>query len=216
MAHSTTNTATRGLTLLSLDSGRFENMTCLSQLFILRENIRTFEIDNDRVHDSVKVHEVFDLIVGTGSGGLVACLVGPLNMLVSEAIEAYIRIHTAVFIPDEKAVLPEERTRRLRKALRALIEEKLAPEHQVADFSDFTRVIPDCKIVITALPNVHVEAPIPFRSFRGRRVSPPPCTLLEAILCTLAHARLFTDVSLCEGSITQSFIAADLGKHQFH
>ncbi|KAH8804118.1 hypothetical protein DL96DRAFT_729183 [Flagelloscypha sp. PMI_526] len=201
----------RGLALLSLDSGRFESLNGLSQLFILREILRTYEFDNELEPDTAKVYEVFDLIVGTGSGGLVACLVGPLEMTVEEAIQAYLIIHTSVFFPGEGNVPVEERTSRLKNVLRTLIEERLSPEEQTSGFSEFNKLTPGCMIVTTALSKANVQYPTAFRSFRGRRGGPPPCNLLETTLSTLAHSHLFSSVSLKQGSITHQFIAADLG-----
>ncbi|KAH8828592.1 hypothetical protein DL96DRAFT_1011500 [Flagelloscypha sp. PMI_526] len=134
----------RGLALLSLDSGRFESLSGLSQLFILREILRTYEFDNDLEPDTAKVYEVFDLIVGTGSGGLAACLVGPLRMPVEEAIQAYLHIHKSVFIPGERDISMEERTARLHDELRKLIEERLSPEEQACRFSEFSKLVPGC------------------------------------------------------------------------
>ncbi|KAH8826706.1 hypothetical protein DL96DRAFT_1709872 [Flagelloscypha sp. PMI_526] len=202
---------TRDLALLSLDSGRFESLSGLSQLFILQEILHTYESDHDLGEDTVKAYEVFDLIVGTGSGGLVACLLGPLRMSISEAIEAYLRIHTTVFASERQIVSIEENTRRLRDALQALIDARLSPTEQESAFSNFDNLVPRCMVVVTALSKAHVEYPTAFRSFRGRRANPPPCSLLEAVLSTLAHPHHFSEVTLKKGSIPLSFIAADLG-----
>ncbi|KAH8794605.1 hypothetical protein DL96DRAFT_1650666 [Flagelloscypha sp. PMI_526] len=202
---------TSGLAFLSLDSGRFEGLSCLSQLLILRENLRTYEVDNDLDADTVKAYQVFDLIVGTGSGGLVACLVGPLRMSVSEAIEAYLAIHKAVFPVNDEKCSVEERTHRLRDALSLVIEDRLSSAEQTSRFSELSKCIPGCMVVITALSKANVKYPLPFRSFRGRRGSPPPSTILETTLATLAYGRLFSEVTLNEGSIIHRFIAADLG-----
>ncbi|KAH8828590.1 hypothetical protein DL96DRAFT_1011470 [Flagelloscypha sp. PMI_526] len=138
----------RGLALLSLDSGRFESLSGLSQLFILREILRTYEFDNDLEPDTAKVYEVFDLIVGTGSGGLAACLVGPLRMSVEEAIQAYLHIHELVFIPGDVNVTIEERTARLQNSLCRLIEKRLPPEAQLSRFSEFSKLVPRCMTTV--------------------------------------------------------------------
>ncbi|KAH8804134.1 hypothetical protein DL96DRAFT_730816 [Flagelloscypha sp. PMI_526] len=211
MANPAQDDEKRGLALLSLDSGRFESLSGLSQLFILREILRTYEYDNELEEDTAKVYEAFDLIVGTGSGGLVACLVGPLRMPVEEAIQAYLGIHRAVFIQGEGNVSAEELTCRLKAALCKLIEDRLSPEEQASRFSAFNKLYPGCMIAVTALSKVNVQNLTAFRSFQGRRGCPPPCNLLDTALSTLAHPHLFSSVTLQQGSITHQFIAADLG-----
>ncbi|KAH8800133.1 ankyrin repeat-containing domain protein [Flagelloscypha sp. PMI_526] len=207
MGNPTPEAGPRGLALLSLDSGQFENLSCLSQLFILRENLRTYEADNDLDEDSVKAYEVFDLIVGTGSGGLVACLLGPLRMSASQAIEAYMRLHAAVF--SQGKISNQERSHRLQDALQALIEEHLTPEEQATHLTEFSKIVPGCMIVVTALPTANIQYSSSFRTFRGRRSGAPPCTLAEALLSTLAFPNLFSGVSIKQGFISQSFRAVD-------
>ncbi|PVH67508.1 FabD/lysophospholipase-like protein, partial [Cadophora sp. DSE1049] len=84
-----------GLCLLSLDGGGVRG---LSTLYILKSIID--RLNNERKTASlppVKPCEVFDLIGGTSTGGLIAIMLGRLEMDVNECIEAYSDLAAAVF-----------------------------------------------------------------------------------------------------------------------
>lgn len=72
------------LCLLSLDGGGFRG---LSSLFILLELMESLDPD-----DPPKPCDVFDMIGGTSTGGLIAIMLGRLKMTVQECIEAYLYI----------------------------------------------------------------------------------------------------------------------------
>jgi len=71
----------RPLRVLSLDGGGVRG---LSALYILQEVMKKFSSDKE-----VKPCEVFDMIGGTSTGGLIAIMLGRLKMSVSECIAEY-------------------------------------------------------------------------------------------------------------------------------
>lgn len=81
--------AGRGLRLLSFDGGGVRG---LSSLMILRRLMAAVDPD-----DPPKPCDYFDMIGGTSTGGLIAVMLGRLNMTVDECIEAYISLSDAVF-----------------------------------------------------------------------------------------------------------------------
>ncbi|KAL9617923.1 MAG: hypothetical protein Q9160_007289 [Pyrenula sp. 1 TL-2023] len=84
-----------GLCLLSLDGGGVRG---LSTLYILK-NLMT-RLNRERQQKGlsvVKPCEVFDLIGGTSTGGLIAIMLGRLDMDVNECISAYNRLMESVF-----------------------------------------------------------------------------------------------------------------------
>ncbi|PVH67903.1 hypothetical protein DL98DRAFT_442468 [Cadophora sp. DSE1049] len=92
-----------GLCLLSLDGGGVRG---LSTLYILKSIMD--RLNNERKTASlppVKPCEVFDLIGGTSTGGLIAIMLGRLEMDVDECIKAYTKLAEAVF-PQKKSRLP--------------------------------------------------------------------------------------------------------------
>lgn len=87
---------TTRLCLLSLDGGGVRG---LSTLYILKGIMTRL---NSRRKDAglpaVKPCEVFDLIGGTSTGGLIAIMLGRLEMDVDECIAAYTELMKAIFV----------------------------------------------------------------------------------------------------------------------
>ncbi|RSM15747.1 hypothetical protein CDV31_004846 [Fusarium ambrosium] len=77
--------------LLSLDGGGAKG---LSTLLILQELMERIDRDNPP-----KPCDVFDMIGGTSTGGLIAIMLGRLEMSVADCIEAYQHISRQVFRP---------------------------------------------------------------------------------------------------------------------
>lgn len=81
-----------GLCLLSLDGGGVRG---LSTLYILKGLMDL--LNQERPGPAVKPCEVFDLIGGTSTGGLIAIMLGRLEMSVDECITAYTKLMKLVF-----------------------------------------------------------------------------------------------------------------------
>ncbi|KAH8798034.1 hypothetical protein DL96DRAFT_890566 [Flagelloscypha sp. PMI_526] len=58
-----------------------------------------YEYDMGLPDHSVKPHEVFDMIIGTGSGGLLAAMLGPLKMTTQEALASLHTLYQSTFNP---------------------------------------------------------------------------------------------------------------------
>ncbi|KAK1948758.1 phospholipase, patatin family protein, partial [Colletotrichum sublineola] len=87
--------ARNGLCLLSLDGGGVRG---LSTLYILKGIMDRLNHERERTKlPSVKPCQVFDLIGGTGTGGLIAIMLGCLEMDVDECISAYTKLIKEVF-----------------------------------------------------------------------------------------------------------------------
>ncbi|CAN9251458.1 unnamed protein product [Alternaria alternata] len=86
---------TTGLCLLSLDGGGVRG---LSALYILKGLMTRLNNERDKAGlPRVKPCEVFDLIGGTSTGGLIAIMLGRLEMDVDECITSYSELMKAVF-----------------------------------------------------------------------------------------------------------------------
>lgn len=84
-----------GYRLLSLDGGGVRG---LASLYLLRK-ILSFV-------GSPKPCDYFDMICGTSTGGLIAIMLGRLEMTVEQCIEAYIVLMDVIFDPKDRAWLP--------------------------------------------------------------------------------------------------------------
>ncbi|KAH8797326.1 hypothetical protein DL96DRAFT_998588 [Flagelloscypha sp. PMI_526] len=110
-----------GIALLSLDGGRWETHGALTQIHVIEDILDQYEFENDLEAGSVKVSDVFDYIVGTGIGGLVGCMLGPLGMSTVDAKGAYIRLWNSNFLAKSQS---SERTEVLTSALKNLLDAK--------------------------------------------------------------------------------------------
>lgn len=84
---------TTGLCLLSLDGGGVRG---LSSLYILKHLMTQLSRERPEL-GQVKPCEIFDLIGGTSTGGLIAIMLGRLEMSVDECIDRYIKLISTVF-----------------------------------------------------------------------------------------------------------------------
>jgi hypothetical protein len=83
--------------ILALDGGGVRG---LSSLFLLRELMARLGVKKGiAAPANVRPSGCFDLIVGTGTGGLSALFLGRLRMTVGEAIEEYMRMAETAFKP---------------------------------------------------------------------------------------------------------------------
>lgn len=48
-------------------------------------------------HDDIQPHEIFDMVAGTSTGGLIALMLGKLGMTVDECIVAYGQLSKKIF-----------------------------------------------------------------------------------------------------------------------
>ncbi|KAI9688258.1 MAG: hypothetical protein M1822_001764 [Bathelium mastoideum] len=102
---------TTGLCLLSLDGGGVRG---LSTLYILRGLMSRLNKRRQNVGlPAVKPCELFDLIGGTSTGGLIAIMLGRLEMDLDECITAYSELMNAVFV-EKSSWLPFSWTGKLK------------------------------------------------------------------------------------------------------
>jgi hypothetical protein len=48
-------------------------------------------------HEDVKPHDIFDLVAGTSTGGLIAIMLGKLGMTIEQCIDAYYSLSATIF-----------------------------------------------------------------------------------------------------------------------
>jgi len=110
-----------GLCLLSLDGGGVRG---LSSLIILREIMERMKSDMKLVSAPLPC-EHFDLIGGTGTGGLIALMLGRLRLSVDDAIKYYIQLTNDVF-SDKKDRLIKHETMFKASKLKKVIQKMLS------------------------------------------------------------------------------------------
>ncbi|KAH8817580.1 hypothetical protein DL96DRAFT_1622802 [Flagelloscypha sp. PMI_526] len=196
-----------GARLLSLDGGRWETLSPISQIHILEDILSYYEFDNGLEPGTFKVCDAFDLVVGTGTGGLIAFMFSVLKMSIQEAKDAYLRLYHSAFAPETAS--REERADLLRRALEHLLEtgaenfDGRLSETRLRDIEKFSR---GCKCAVTAMSTINTAHPLVFRAYRGRNTS-LNCFPLEALLATLADVEAFPAVKIDD----EKFISTNLG-----
>jgi hypothetical protein len=65
----------------------------MSQINVSLRNLR----DPEDPHHDVEPHDVFDLVAGTSTGGLIALMLGKLGMTLDESIVAYHDLSRTIF-----------------------------------------------------------------------------------------------------------------------
>ncbi|KAL0930568.1 ankyrin repeat protein [Colletotrichum truncatum] len=85
----------RPVRLLSLDGGGIRGV---SSILILKEVMRQVNVDR-KLKDHLQPWQVFDLIGGTSTGGIIALMLGCLRMSVDECYEVYLKLAKTIFKP---------------------------------------------------------------------------------------------------------------------
>ncbi|KAK5721913.1 hypothetical protein LTR15_006507 [Elasticomyces elasticus] len=126
---------TEGLCLLSLDGGGVRG---LSTLYVLKHIIRRLNAARSKKDlASVRPCDVFDIIGGTSTGGLIAIMLGRLGMSVEECIRAYKNMMRGIFEQSQSAkilakvpmyasgkIKPSYSSEKLRDAITELCKER--------------------------------------------------------------------------------------------
>lgn len=188
---------TTGLCLLSLDGGGVRG---LSTLYILK-GLMT-RLNNERQSKGlprVKPCEVFDLIGGTSTGGLIAIMLGRLEMDVDACITAYSELMKAVF-KKKSNWLPISRTGKVKARfdsakLKAAIEEAVssAGASPTDAFDDGKERGCHTFVCATAKETTGVTR---IRSYKLRSEDNIPATICQAALATSAATGFFDSVSI--------------------
>lgn len=111
-----------GICILSLDNG---GPGTYSQLLFLKEQTSRLASDLKMPEHDIYPADYFDLMGGVGFGGLVAVMLGLLRMNITEAIEAYLSITSAVFSEVSfENVDRDINTKRLRGAIESMLQSR--------------------------------------------------------------------------------------------
>ncbi|EXM14370.1 hypothetical protein FOTG_17220 [Fusarium oxysporum f. sp. vasinfectum 25433] len=187
-----------GICMLSLDGGGVRG---LSSLYVLKRIMDGHNAKREKLGQSLqKPADIFDLIGGTSTGGLIAIMLGRLQMDVDECISAYNDLIKVVF--NEKArvhqskfsLLGQTQARFDSGGLKAAIEKTLkdrglSPTDSMVDSRE-----PDCKVFVCATSKLDA-ATYRFRSYTSQKSS-LSATICQAARATSAATTFFNPVSI--------------------
>ncbi|KAF2004693.1 FabD/lysophospholipase-like protein [Amniculicola lignicola CBS 123094] len=186
---------TTGLCLLSLDGGGVRG---LSTLYILKGLMQRLNYERQKEGlEIVKPCDVFDLIGGTSTGGLIAIMLGRLEMTVDACITAYEELMKSVF-EDKSSWLPVDwlgRTKpqfdsgKLRKAIEKVVTDNGASTGDLFDDGKER----GCRVFVCT--TAHETTGITrLRSYTLPGKRNIPATICEAALATSAATGFFDPV----------------------
>ncbi|CAE6521936.1 unnamed protein product [Rhizoctonia solani] len=115
----------KGLNILCIDGGGVRG---LSSLIILQEMMLRIQ---NAYAISVDPHEHFDVIAGTGTGGISACMLGRLQMPVDKAITEYVKLMEDVFREKKWSRPTMYKGTKLQNALKVMVREATGNEAEM-------------------------------------------------------------------------------------
>ncbi|XP_014550452.1 hypothetical protein COCVIDRAFT_115445 [Bipolaris victoriae FI3] len=199
---------TTGLCLLSLDGGGVRG---LSTLYILKSIMDRLsrELKKD---PPLRPCEVFDLIGGTSTGGLIAIMLGRLEMSVDECIDAYSELAADVFgeklhrlpVTIRGAVQSRFDSGRLENAIRNVVAQSGASE--TALFND--GVERGCRTFVCSIDR-DTKDMVRLRDYSLPHEPAVRATVCKAALATSAATTFFNPVSIGDRSFADGGFGAN-------
>ncbi|CAE6529315.1 unnamed protein product [Rhizoctonia solani] len=198
---------TRGLNILCIDGGGTRG---LSSLVVLREIMHRINSKHDKDKEISKPHDHFDMIAGTGTGGISACMLGRLQMPIDRVIEEYAKLMESVFSEKKLSGPTMYKGTKLQEGLKTMIRNATGNDTEmiIESRGEFA-----CKTVVFAMAKHHLNGsmPIMFRSYEVAANPGPSCPIWQALYATMAHPDLFKSIDIVDSLIPQSFVGGELG-----
>ncbi|KAJ6520964.1 FabD lysophospholipase-like protein [Mycena vulgaris] len=184
-----------GVRVLSLDGG---GAGALSQLLILERMM--YRTKTEGQLDTVPSPcDCFEFIGGSGTGGIIALMLGRLRMSVADTVSAYEKIR-----PQAKIGFTEQfQATQLEEVLKDIIKRETMRD-----------VRPDaCKTFVCAMNEMNMNAGIPelFRSYDTAEEPANDCMIWEAARATSAAPGLFKAMEIGVGGMKQRYIDGGVG-----
>ncbi|OQE26123.1 hypothetical protein PENFLA_c007G06998 [Penicillium flavigenum] len=185
-----------GLCLLSLDGGGVRG---LSTLYILKGLMDRLNQTRPQGSPAKKPCEVFDLIGGTSTGGLIAIMLGRLEMDVDECIMAYVMLMKMIFDKPSKRgvssifgkIKPQFDANKLESAINEVINNRGAKPSDL--FNDQTDR--GCRVFVCSITQETKEI-VRLRSYSISNKPGIPATICQAARATSAATTFFEPVSI--------------------
>ncbi|KAJ7602720.1 FabD/lysophospholipase-like protein [Mycena rosella] len=184
-----------GVRVLSLDGG---GVRVLSQLLILQNMMYRAQQSLGR-DTALSPCEYFELIGGSGMGGVIALMLGRLRMSIADVLSVYEKLR-----PQSKWGGGEVfKASKFEKVLQEIFREEMMKD----DHADA------CKTFVCARNEMNLNAGIPelFRSYNTPEEPASGCMIWEAARATTATPDLFKPVEINLGGRKQRYSGGSLG-----
>ncbi|KAH8833157.1 hypothetical protein DL96DRAFT_710944 [Flagelloscypha sp. PMI_526] len=195
----------RGLRLLSFDGG---GLRALSQAKIIQETLNRIAYDDagsNSSHPTPRVTDYFDMVCGSGFGGLLAIMAGILGLSGKELVDEFAALCLAVFSVEATV---ENRTERLELEIKRMVKKYSSPE-QGEDRKMISSTSP-CKVFVCAATPENMSSPCLLRNYKVRNNASPDCKVWEAAMATCALAGIFGSITISSTHISERFIGGDV------
>ncbi|KAJ1308664.1 hypothetical protein OPQ81_004357 [Rhizoctonia solani] len=182
----------------------------LSALILLEELMKRMQ-PLKKLDSPPYPYQCFDVIAGTGTGAIQACMLGRLRMPVNLAIESYADLAKEVFSEKKRFRSESFKRTKLKGSLRRMILTVTGdPEEPMIDRQ---QIEGRCKTLVFAMSSHDMRVGIPtvFRSYPVISNEGPRCTIWETLCATMAHPDLFKSFEIGRPPLNQSFVDAGLG-----
>ncbi|KAH8814672.1 hypothetical protein DL96DRAFT_420199 [Flagelloscypha sp. PMI_526] len=197
----------RGLRLLSFDGG---GLRALSQAKILQETMDRIAYDESAAESGVsrptpRVADHFDMVCGSGFGGLLAIMAGILGMTGKELVDEFTALSLVVFSSDASL---GERTARLELEIKRIVKEYSPGAH-----GEDRRMISDaspCKVFVCAALSDNLSSPRLLRNYKVRNNASPNCKVWEAAMATCALVGIFRSITIDSASVGERFVGGEV------
>ncbi|EFR00516.1 protein kinase subdomain-containing protein [Nannizzia gypsea CBS 118893] len=196
-SHATTSNPLdrEGLRLLSFDGGGVRG---LSSLYILKAIMDRLNAERGDSH-KLKPCEVFDMIGGTSTGGIIAIMLGRLEMDVDECIDVYGTLSREVFgqkkhlIPMKinSKIRPRFDSDKLEKIIKKVMSSKGISEDELLNNGEKR----GCHVFVCAT-DCNSKTVTRLRSYKLLDQSNVPATICQAALATSAATTFFKPVTI--------------------
>ncbi|QRV95764.1 kinesin light chain [Ceratobasidium sp. AG-Ba] len=181
----------------------------LSSLVILDEVVTRLQRKLELTHPP-SVQDYFDIVAGTGTGAVIACLVGRLGVPVKQAIAEYVKI-AEVFLEQKLVGKTTYSMTKLQKILKAIVKD--ATGNEDTGMMDDDARESRCKIMVFAMSkhNMNAGIPVVFRSYQGGANQMPDCPIWQVLSASMAHPGMFKPVEIGPSYLSQSLVDGGLG-----
>ncbi|KAJ7770426.1 FabD/lysophospholipase-like protein, partial [Mycena metata] len=156
--------------------------------------------------------DYFDLIGGTSTGGLIALMLGRLQMSVEDAVKAYGELSKEVF-SDVKSKGHDGRFKasKLEKAIKRIVghhSASLDPEEGIKDTRENA-----CKTFVCTMNAANMSLPVLFRTYNATHHPAMDCTIWQAGRATSAAPTFFKQIQIGPPGIEEAFLDGGMGQN---
>ncbi|KAH8836100.1 hypothetical protein DL96DRAFT_1703034 [Flagelloscypha sp. PMI_526] len=170
---------------------------------MVREMAYRIEYDC-QLSSPARICDYFDMICGSGFGGLLAIMCGILKMTGDQLAEEFVALCKAVFsqsfdVLQRTTVLENEVKRLIRNYSTGGEEAKMLNEDDT------------CKTFVCAVASQNTTHARLFRNYGSRANRSPDCAIWEAALATMAAPSLFSPIVIGKQPLVEMFVGGELG-----